>query len=421
VQQLLDAVVDYLPCPLDVSIRYENPKTGSPGEITADDSASLSAIIFKLVRDSYVGNLAFVRVYSGRLKTGGNVYNPRTRKRARISRLLRLHADSRTEVKVLDSGEIGAVVGLKGPATGDTLCTENAPVHFEGIRFPEPVMSMAIEPKARADRDKLKAALQALSEEDPTCVVKVDAETGQTLLSGMGELHLQILTDRLRRDYNVEANSGKPMVVYYETVTAQGRGEHRFDREIGGRRHVAFVAVEVSPGRRGGGNSIEWGVGNNAIPTEFRKHVEEGLNDGAATGVLARYPVVDVAMRVVEGAFDMDLSSDIAFRSAAVMAFRDAILAGDPVLLEPIMSLDVVTPGDYMGDVLGDLNSRRGKVHEMTSRGTAQIVQAGVPLAELFGYATVIRSLTKGRATYTMEPEQFDIVPDTIKEEILNR
>ena len=422
VQQLLDAVVDYLPSPLDVAeVEGTNPKNGEKVTRRADDSGSASAIVFKLTNDSYVGRLAFVRVYSGHLKKGQNIYNPRMKKRERISRLLRLHADSRTETDALYSGEIGAVVGLKMAATGDTLCVENAPVLLEGIEFPEPVMFMAIEPKTRADRDKLDESLAALSTEDPTCVVRTDPETGQTVLSGMGELHLEILKDRMLREYNVAANTGKPMVAYHETVTESARGEHRFDKEIGGRRQVAQVTLEVSPVARGGGNTIDFEVPSSTIPKGFRGDVEEGINDGILTGVLARYAVTDTAVRVVGGGYDQEFSTDVAFRTAAVMAFRAAVMAAGPQFLEPIMSVEIVTPGDCMGDVLGDLNGRRGKVTEMIARGSTQIVHALVPLSELFGYATVVRSLSRGRASYNMEPEQFKIVPKALREELLNR
>jgi len=422
VQQLLDAVVDYLPSPLDVAeIDGTNPKSGETVTREPDDSGPASAIVFKLANDPYVGRLAFVRVYSGQLKKGQNIYNPRMKKRERISRLLRLHADSRTETDALYSGEIGAVVGLKLAATGDTLCVENAPVLLEGIDFPEPVMFMAIEPKTRADRDKLDESLAALSTEDPTCIVRTDAETGQTVLSGMGELHLEILKDRMLREFNVAANTGKPMVAYHETVTATARGEHRFDKEIGGKRQAAQVTVEVSPLERGAGNRIEFDVPASAVPTEFRDDVEGGINDGIMTGVLARYAITDTHVRVVGGVSDQELSTDVAFRTAAVMAFREAVMAAGLELLEPIMSVEIVTPGDCMGDVLGDLNGRRGKVSEMITRGSTQIVHARVPLSELFGYSTVIRSLSRGRASYNMEPEQFRIVPTALKEELVNR
>jgi len=422
VQRVLDAVIDYLPSPLDVPmVEGKHPKTGEPEVRRADDAVAMSAIVFKLTTDPYVGKLAFTRVYSGRIRKGQNVFNPRTRKRERVQRILRLHADSREDIGELCSGEIGALAGLKEFTTGDTLCAENAPVQLAGIGFPEPVMFMAIEPRLSADRDKLDAALDNLASEDPTCVVRVDAETGQTILSGMGELHLDILKDRLRREYKVEANTGRPMVAYRETVAAHGAGEHVFDREIGGKRQFARVAVEVAPRERGAGISVDFDVSSAMIPPAFRHDVEEGLHDAVMTGVLARYPLTDISVRVADGSFDAEASTDVAFRTAAVMAFRDAVMAASAEILEPIMRLEITTPGEYMGDVMADLNGRRGKVREMTARGTTQIIRAQVPLAELFGYATVIRSQTKGRAGYTLEPEQFDVVPKAIKEELLNR
>ncbi len=422
VQQVLDAVVDYLPSPLDVPVvEGVHPKSGEAVTREADDAAPMSAIVFKLTTDPYVGKLAFTRVYSGRIRKGQNVFNPRTRKRERVQRILRLHADSREDIAELFAGEIAALAGLKEFTTGDTLCVENAPVQLAGIGFPEPVMFMAIEPRSSSDRDKLEEALETLSSEDPTCIVREDPETGQTILSGMGELHLEILKERLRREFKVEANTGRPMVAYRETVTANGRAEHVFDRDIGGKRQYARVVVELSPRERGTGISVDFDVSSAMIPPAFRQDVEEGLHDAIMTGVLARYPLTDISVRVTDGSFDAEASTEVAFRTAAVMAFRDAVVAADAEILEPIMRLEITTPGEHMGDVMADLNTRRGRVREMTARGTMQIIRAAVPLAELFGYATVIRSQTKGRAGYTLEPEQFDVVPKAVKEELLNR
>ncbi len=422
VQPLLDDVVAYLPSPLEVPpIQGENPKNGEPVIREPDDSGPTSLLVFKLATDPYLGRIAFVRVYSGQVKKGQNLFNPRISKRERILGLMRLHADSRSEVSALHSGEIGAISGLKLATTGDTLCVENDAVLLAGIRFPEPVMFMAVEPRTRVDRDKLDAALKALADEDPSCVIRVDKETGQTVMSGMGELHLEILKDRMLREYKVEANTGKPMVAYHETVTTDGRGEHTFDRELGGQRHYAQIILEVSPRERGSGNTFEFDVSKSELSAEFREGVEEGLRDGAMTGVLSRYMVTDTAVRVVGAKQDSEFSTEVAFRTAATMAFRAAVMAAKPEMLEPIMALEIVTPADYMGDVLGDINSRRGKVKEMTTRGELQVVHAAVPLAELFGYATAVRSLTRGRANYTMEPEQFDIVPAQLRNELLNR
>jgi len=422
VQPLLDAVVFYLPSPMDVPVTAGvDPKTGDAVTRRADDDAHASALAFKVASDPYVGRLVFVRVYSGRLKQGQNIYNPRTRKRERIMRLLQLRADSREDVDALYAGEIGAVAGMKNATTGDTLCAENAPVELMRIPFPEPVMFMAVEPRTRADRDKLEDALQSMAAEDPTCIVSHDPETGQTIMSGMGELHLEILKDRMFREYGVSANTGKPMVAYHECITATAEASHRFDREIGGKRQFAEVGLRVGPRRRTAGNSIEITASTNAIPADFRADVEGGIRDGIMTGVLARYPLADIAVTVTGGEYDGETSTDVAFRTAAVMAFRDAVKAASPELLEPIMSLEIITPSEYMGDVMGDLNGRRGKVGRMETRGTTQIIRARVPLAELFGYATAIRSVTRGRATYTLEPEAFDVVPPPIKKELLNR
>jgi elongation factor G len=422
VQQLLDAVVDYLPSPIEVlPAEGVHPKTGETATREANDGGPLAALVFKVVNDSYVGRMACVRVYSGRLKRGQNVFNPRTRVRERLARLVRLHADNREEIEELYSGEIGAIVGLRESTTGDTLCVENAPVALEGMRFPEPVMFMAIEPKTRADRDKLNESLAALCAEDPTWRIRTDEETGQTIVSGMGELHLEILSDRLRREFNVAANTGKPMVAYRETVSGAGEATSAFDREIGGRRHYAAVRVAVQPLERAAGVRIEYDVSDRAIPREFRAVILAGIEDGVATGVLGRFPLTDIAVRVVGGIFETEVSTEVAFRTAAVMAFRDAVKAAVPELLEPIMRLEIVAPTEQMGDLLGDLSGRRGKVREMKSRGDLRIIEAGVPLAELFGYSTVCRSLTRGRGSYTMEPEHFAIVPKGIRESILDR
>ncbi len=422
VQPLLDAVVHYLPSPLDVpATEGHHPKSGALIKRETDDSGPLSALVFKLANDPYLGRIAYVRVYAGILKKGQKVFNPRLQKSERIMGLMRVHADSREDIDALYSGEIGAVSGLKTATTGDTLCLEHDPVELARIGFPEPVMFMAVEPRTRADRDKLDAALQSLVDEDPTCHVKRDAETGQTVISGMGELHLEILRDRMLREFKVAANTGKPMVAYQETVTRPGKGTHVFDRDLGGQRHVAGVTVEVSPVARGSGNTFEVAVSDRAFTAEFRGAVVMGLQDGAVTGVLSQYAVTDTKICVTAVQTDLEFSTDVAFRTAATMAFREAVQAAAPVLLEPIMALEIVTPSDYMGDVLGDLSSRRGKVTDMIAKGEQQAVHGKVPLAELFGYSTAIRSLTRGRASYTMEPVQFDVVPEPLTRELLNR
>jgi elongation factor G len=422
VQQVLDAVVDYLPSPLDVpAIEGVVPKTGEATSREADDFGPASALIFKIANDSYVGRLAYTRVYSGRLKKGQQIFNPRTKKRERIQRLIVLHADSRKDVDVLHSGEIGAVTGLKEASTGDTLCAENTPVELERIKFPEPVMFVAVEPKSRADKEKLESALTALQAEDPTCIIREDPETGQTIMSGMGELHLEILRDRMKREFNVESVSGNPMVAYYETVTSVGTGTNTFDRDIGGKKQFAEVEIEVGPTERGSGTRIEIEAREDKIPAAFREDVTQGVQDGIYTGVILRYPMTDMTVKVTGGKFDDEFSTEAAFRTAAVMAFREAVSAAAPELLEPLMELEIITPSDFMGDVMGDLNSRRGKVKDITARGANQIIRARVPLAELFGYSTAIRSLTRGRAVYTLEPEKFEIVPANIRKQLLNR
>lgn len=422
IQLLLDAVVDYLPSPIDIpAVRGHHPKTGKECQREASDFEPLSALVFKVAVDPYVGRLLFVRVYSGVLKKGQNVYNPRTHKRERVGRIVRLHANHREEIESLFAGEIGGIVGFKGATTGDTLCAEHQPVSLERIEFPAPVMAMAIEPKTQADRDRMQEALAALAEEDPTFQLATDSQTGQMLIRGMGELHLEIIRDRLLREFKVAANTGKPMVAYRETVTAVGRGESTFEREIAGRGHFARVAIEVSAAERGRGNSIAIKVSEDKIPAIFHPAVEEGIRDGLLTGVVGDYPLDDVQVNVVDGSFHPVDSTEVAFRSAAVLALRAAVQNASPVLLEPIMKLEIITPEDYLGDVLGDINGRRGKVAEIEARESAQIIRALVPLAELFGYATQLRSLTKGRASCSMEPYAFDVVPDNVQKSLINR
>ncbi|MDD5707238.1 MAG: elongation factor G [Kiritimatiellae bacterium] len=423
VQRLLDGVVDFLPSPLDrPEITGADPKSGAALTRRAGDNQPLSALVFKIATDPFVGRIFFTRIYSGVLRKGQNVFNPRTRKRERVMRLVRLHADSQKDVEVLAAGEIGALVGLKGVTTGDTLCAENQPIALERIQAPEPVMFMAIEPKSRADRDKLDESLRQLCDEDPTCIVRVDSETGQTILSGMGELHLEILVDRLQREFHVTANTGKPMVSYYETVTSTGHGSYVFDREIGGKRLYASVSVEVAPRPRASGIATEVKAVRGDVPEAILEALEQGLADGIGTGVLARYPMIDLQARISEvGLGEVESASETAFRTAAVMAFREAALAAAPELLEPIMALVIVTPPEHVGEIIGDVSARRGQVREMEERGGTKVVRARVPLAELFGYSTAIRSLSRGRASYTMEPDNFAVVPRTLREQLLNR
>lgn len=423
VQPLLDAVVRYLPSPLDVPpVEGTEIRTGKTVQRPADDSAPLAGLIFKVASDPYLGRLLFVRVYSGVLRKGMNVWNPRTRTRDRVLRLLRMHANTQTDTDAIYSGEIGVLGGIGKFTTGDTVCAENAQIALDAIEFPEPVMSMAIEPRSRADKEKLQAALQTLADEDPTCRIREDEETGQTIVSGMGELHLDILRDRLLREFKVPANTGKPMVSYTETVTGEAEGRETFDREIGGRRQAAIVALRVSPRARGEGSLVEVKPPRNTIPPEFWTPIEQGIQDAILTGVLARFPMQDVYVRVTDGGIvDPDSATETAFRTAAILAFREAAEKANPELLEPIMAVELVTPPEFTGELMGDLNGRRGQVREMEMRGDMQTIRAAVPLAELFGYATAIRSLSRGRASYSMQPEQFAVVPRAVKEAILNR
>lgn len=423
VQPLLDAVVRYLPSPLDVPpVAGVDPRTGAAAVRETGDDEPLAGLIFKVAVDPYLGRLLYVRVYSGKLRKGANVYNPRTKTRARVGRLLRMHSNSQTDVETIYSGEIGVMAGLGGFTTGDTFCAEQAQIALDRIEFPEPVMFVAIEPKSRADKEKLEEALQALADEDPTCRVRVDGETGQTIMSGMGELHLEILKDRLLREFKVPANVGKPMVSYYETVTGEASARYTFDREFGGKRQAATVELHVSAGARGSGNLIEVKPPRNSIPPEFWTSIEQGVQDAVITGVLARYPMQDVIVRITGGGIlENDSATEMAFRTAAIMAFREAAQAAKPELLEPIMGVTLVAPPEYTGDLMGDINGRRGQVREMATHGDMQTVEADVPLAELFGYSTAIRSLSRGRASYSMEPVQFAVVPRAVKEAILNR
>jgi len=422
VQPLLDAVNFYLPSPLDVpAVEGILVKTEESVLREASDFEPLSGLVFKMATDKYVGKLAFVRIYSGQLKKGQNIYNPRLRKRERIGRLLRLHANSREEVDVLYAGEIGGMVGQKLFTTGDTVCAENDALVLENIEFPEPVISMAIEPKTTADKDHLLAALEDLSAEDPTFLTSINDETGQTIIQGMGELHLEIIKDRILREYNVKANAGKPMVAYRESILKSGTGSFIFDRSIGDTSHYASLTLTVSPRPQGAGNSVAFDVSTKVIPEEFRAGIEAGINDALMTGVLGNFAIIDVAVNVIGGETHPTDSTEVAFRSAAVMAIREAVTQATPTLLEPVMLLEIDVPEEHLGDVLGDLNSRHGRVREIKALRNVQVVQADVPLAAVFGYATSLRSLTKGRASYTMEPQAFEPVPTSMQDAILNR
>ena len=425
VQPLIDAVCAYLPSPDDrPPIAATDLKSGETVTRRQEDGELLTSLVFKIATDPYVGKLFFVRVYGGVLKKGANAYNPRTKKRERIMKIVRLFADDQIEVDELKAGDIGAIVGLKDCTTGDTLCAEMKPCYLERITAPQPVMFMAIEPKSSADKDKLVESMKALAAEDPTCQYREDEETGQTILSGMGELHLEILVDRLKREFKCAANVGKPMVSYVETVTAPSLRSFMFDRELGGKRHAVELKIEVRPLERGEGVKIELGRDFTSLVQDkhLQECVKQGLEDGVVTGVLARYPMTDIAVACLSATIvDPEVSDEVAFRSAAMMGFREAAEAAAPEFLEPIMKLEITVPPESVGEVLGDLNSRRGTVLDMSQRGDMQLVHARVPLAKLFGYSTAIRSLTKGRASYSMEPDMFELAPRNVREEILNR
>ncbi len=425
IQPLLDAIGLYLPAPTDrPPVEATDLKSGEKVTRRQDPAEPLAALVFKIATDPYVGRLYFVRVYSGVLKKGANAFNPRTKKRERIMKIVRLFADQQIEVDHLAAGDIGALVGLKECTTGDTLCAEMKPLYLERITAPQPVMFLAIEPKSGADKDKLVASMEQLAAEDPTCQVRQDEETGQTILSGMGELHLEILVDRLKREFKCAANVGKPMVSYVETVTAPALKEFTFDRELGGKRHAVTLAIEIRPLERGKGVQVDVSRDfRNTLPDpKLADVVVQGLRDGVATGVLARFPMTDLAVCAVRCTLvDPEISDEIAFRSAAVMGFREAAEAAAPEFLEPIMKLEITTPLESVGEVLGDLNARRGTVLDMEQRGDMQIVHARVPMAQMFGYSTAIRSLTKGRASYSMEPSDFALVPRNVREELLAR
>jgi elongation factor G len=420
VQPMLDCVVDYLPSPLDIPpVKGVNPETGAEETRAADASAPFSALAFKIMNDPFVGQLVFVRVYSGTLTSGSGVYNATREKKERIGRLLRMHANKREEIEAVSAGDIAAVVGLKDTRTGDTLCDPARPVRLESMDFPTPVIAVAIEPKTKADEEKLGMSLARLALEDPTFKVNVDAETNQTLIHGMGELHLEIIVDRLLREFKVEANVGKPQVAYRETVRQKAEAQGRFVRQTGGRGQYGDVWLELAPAEPGKGVTFENKLKGPSIPREYVPAVEKGVKEAAETGVLAGYPVVDVSVALTDGSYHEVDSSELAFKIAASMGFKEACRKAKPVLLEPVMDVEVVCPSEYQGSVVGDLNSRRGKIIAMEARGGAQVIRSHVPLAQMFGYATDVRSMTQGRATYTMQFARYEEVPRAIAEEIM--
>jgi elongation factor G len=418
VQPLLDAVVDYMPSPLDIPPIKGVDFDGNEVERPPEDDAPFAALAFKILTDPFVGQLTYTRVYSGRLDSGSYVLNSTKNKKERIGRLLKMHANKREEIKEIYAGDICAVVGLKYTTTGDTLCDEKDPVILEAMEFPEPVIAVAIEPKTKADQDKLGIALNKLAQEDPSFRVKVDEETAQTIIAGMGELHLEIIVDRLIREFKVEANIGNPQVAYRETIRKSVRQESKYIKQSGGRGQYGHVWIDVEPKEDGGFEFVN-NITGGAIPREYIPAVGKGIEEAMESGVLAGYPVVDIRVTLFDGTYhDVD-SSEMAFKIAGSMAFKEAMKKADPVLLEPIMKVEVVVPDEYMGDVMGDLSSRRGRVEGMEARGAAQVIKCFVPLKEMFGYATNVRSLSQGRATYTMQFDHYEEVPNNIAEEII--
>ncbi len=422
VQPLIDGVVDYLPSPADIpAVTGSAPDGGDSLERPADDGAPFAALAFKIMTDPYVGQLAFIRVYSGVMAAGATIYNPRLRRRERIGRLLKMHANKREEIQHVAAGDIAAAVGLKSVATGDTVCDQQHQVVLEAMEFPTPVITLAIEPKTKADQEKLGQGLAKLTNEDPTFRVRTDEETGQVVISGMGELHLEIIVDRLRREFGVEATVGRPQVAYRETLTKKSEAEGRYVKQTGGRGQYGHVNLRVVPGQPGDGFVFENKVFGGSVPKEFIRPVEDGVREAITTGVLAGYPIEDVTVTLYDGSSHAVDSSEIAFKLAASMAFRDAARRASPVLLEPVMRVEVVVPEVYMGDIIADLNGRRGKVSSMEARSGTQIVNARVPLAKMFGYATELRSRTQGRATYSMHFDCYEPVPRAVSEEIVAR
>ena len=420
VQHLLDAVVDYLPSPLDIPPVVGYSLNGETRiERKPSDSEPLCAIAFKMLNDPHIGQLTFVRVYSGVMKQGMNLYNANKDKSERASRLVKMHADKREEIDAVYAGEIAAVVGLKLATTGDTLCEESKPIKLEMMKFPEPVISMAIEPKTKVDQEKMGYALARLAQEDPTFKVKSDEETGEIVISGMGELHLEILVDRLKREFKVEANTGAPEVSYREAITAEAEGVGKHIKQSGGRGQYGHVELTVKPGAPGTKLVFENDIRGGAIPKEYIPAVEKGVEEGMAMGPLAGFPLLDVEVHLVDGSYHEVDSNEMAFKIAGNMAFKEAILRARPVLLEPIMRVEVVAPNEYTGDVIGDLNSRRGHIVGMNTRATASVVEAQVPLATMFGYATVVRSKTQGRATFTMDFKEYQPCPKPVQEAII--
>jgi len=419
VQPLLDAVCYYLPSPKDLPpVVGTDPKTGEETSRKADDSEPFAALVFKTATDPYVGTLSYFRIYSGELKKGSYVLNSTTGEKERIGRILRMHANSRNEVEEVFTGDIAATVGLKNTSTGHTLCDPNHPILLEKVSFPEPVISIRISPETKADQEKMAQALKKLTEEDPTFKVKEDLETGETIISGMGELHLDILTDRMRREFKVQAATGKPQVAYKETITKEASAEGKYIRQSGGRGQYGHVWLKIKPRERGEGFEFHNEIKGGIIPQEFIPAVKKGVIEAMEKGVLANYPMVDMDVTLYDGSFHEVDSSDVAFKIAAIQALQEAAKMAGPILLEPIMKIEIVIPGEFFGDVIGDLNRRRGTIEETKDRTNLKVIEGKVPLGEMFGYATSLRSLTQGRGTFTMEFSHYEKVPDHIAQEI---
>jgi len=420
IQPMLDAVVAYLPSPMEVPPVWGiDPRSGKELYRPPSDEAPFSALAFKIVSDPFVGRLVYFRVYSGKVEAGAQVFNSRTERRERLGRLLRMHANRREEVNRVEAGDIVAALGLKNTFTGDTLCHPSAPIVLEAIHFPQPVISVAVEPKTKADQDRLSDALAKLAEEDPTFIIRYDGETGQTIISGMGELHLEVIVERMLREFRVGAKVGKPQVAYKETITLPVRAEGRFIRQSGGRGQYGHVWIELCPGERGSGFEFVNQVKGGAIPKGYIPYVESGIKEAMASGVLAGYPLVDLRVSLYDGSFHEVDSSEMAFKIASSMALKDGVRHANPTLLEPIMKIEVSTPEGFLGDILGDLNSRRGHITSIDSLGAMKIIRCLVPLAETFGYATDLRSMSQGRATYSMEFHGYEELPQSLAEQLI--
>jgi len=422
VQYLVDTVIDYLPSPLDIPpANGQDPDSHEPIAVVTDDAGNFCSLAFKLWSDPFVGKLVFFRVYSGKLSKGDTVYNPRTNKRERISRIIQIQADKRDDVETVYSGDIAAIVGIKNITTGDTLCDEDHGILLEPPSFPDPVISMSIEPKTKQDQEKMGNALGRLAEEDPTFRVFTNEDTGQTIIAGMGELHLEIIRDRLLREFKVEANSGKPQIAYRETITTASPGEGKLVKQSGGRGQYGHVVVKVQPNEQGKGLTIENKVIGGTIPKDFIPAVKKGIEEAVLNGVVGGYPVIDINVDIVDGSYHEVDSNEMAFKMAAIFAVKDGMKRAKPILLEPIMRVENSTPEEFQGDIMGDLNRRRGRISQIEHKAGLSIVTAEVPLAEMFGYSTAIRSLSKGRSSYSMEPCKFEQVPENVKAAILEQ